>query len=51
MTGIRYSKEHEWIKGSHRAVPGYLASVTLPIAGIRMVLKRRPAEAGEGYSL
>jgi hypothetical protein len=32
---------HEWVLGGRCAVPGYLASITLPLADIRRMLARR----------
>jgi hypothetical protein len=32
---------HEWVNGDRTAVPNYLASATLPLAGMRAVLERR----------
>ena len=34
----------EWIRGEKRVLPNYLASVSLPLAGIRAMLERRNAD-------
>lgn len=41
---VNHFREHgacEWIFGSTRKLPGYLASAALPLAGIRKMLERR----------
>ena len=38
----------EWVKGEHQSVRNYLASATMPLAGVRAMLKRRAGHADPG---
>jgi len=41
---VRHFQKHgacEWIFGNHRQLPDYLASASLPLAGIRAMIERR----------
>lgn len=40
----------EWIFGTRRQLPGYLASASLPLAGIRAMIERRTARQPKGIT-